>query len=76
MNHTTESNFVAHEPCPVCGSRDNLARFDDGHAYCFGCQHYESRIGGTHREQERRSLSIDLITDGVYADLKKRGISV
>ena len=33
---------VSHEPCPACGSRDNLARWlDDGHAYCFGCGHYE-----------------------------------
>jgi twinkle protein len=31
-----ETHFVAHEPCPKCGSGDNLARFNDGHAYCFG----------------------------------------
>lgn len=35
------SEFVGHEPCPNCGSRDNLARFSDGHAWCFGCKHYE-----------------------------------
>ena len=37
----SNSNFLNHEPCPQCGSRDNLARFDDGHGYCFGCQYYE-----------------------------------
>ena len=36
-----ESNFVRHEPCPACGSRNNLARYDDGHAHCFGCDYYE-----------------------------------
>lgn len=34
--------FVGHESCPSCGSRDNLARYDDGGAFCFGC-HYKER---------------------------------
>ncbi len=38
---SSNSLFLKHEPCPKCGSRDNLARFDDGHGYCFGCQYYE-----------------------------------
>ena len=38
----TESTFVRHEPCPSCGSRDNLGRFSDGHGYCFGCHYRES----------------------------------
>lgn len=35
-----QSGFVAHEPCPNCGSSDALARYDDGHGYCFSCQSY------------------------------------
>lgn len=35
------SVFVRHEPCPNCGSRDNLSRYSDGHAYCFGCNYRE-----------------------------------
>jgi twinkle protein len=35
----SEAQFVQHEPCPKCGSEDNLARYDDGHGYCFGCEH-------------------------------------
>ncbi len=35
------ANFVKHEPCPNCGSRNNLARYDDGSAYCFGCHYVE-----------------------------------
>lgn len=38
---TNDSTFIAHEPCPECGSRDNLARYSDGHAHCFGCGYYE-----------------------------------
>jgi len=44
MNET-ESTFVAHEACPSCGSKDNLARYSDGHAYCFGCQYREKGEG-------------------------------
>jgi len=35
------SRFIQHEACPSCGSRDNLARYDDGHAWCFGCGYSE-----------------------------------
>lgn len=33
---------MGHEPCELCGSRDNKARYDDGHAFCFSinCQTY------------------------------------
>ena len=34
----TESNFLYHTSCSSCGSRDNVAVYDDGHTYCFGCQ--------------------------------------
>lgn len=37
----SDSVCVGHEPCPECGSRDNLARYDDGHGHCFGCGYYE-----------------------------------
>lgn len=35
------SKFLFHEPCPACGSRDNLGRYADGSAYCFGCRYVE-----------------------------------
>lgn len=34
------SEFIQHEGCPRCGSRDNLAVYDDGHKWCFGCRLY------------------------------------
>lgn len=38
---------VEKEPCPKCGSSDNLARFEDGHAHCFtpDCGYRESATG-------------------------------
>lgn len=41
MQNQAGSSFVRKEPCPSCGSKDNLARYTDGHGYCFGCGHYE-----------------------------------
>ncbi len=35
------SEFVSHEPCLECGSKNNLARYSDGHGHCFGCGHWE-----------------------------------
>lgn len=32
------SRYIEHQPCPSCGSRDNLAIYTD-HEYCFGCGH-------------------------------------
>jgi DNA primase/Zn ribbon nucleic-acid-binding protein len=40
FSRLSDSVFVKHEPCPRCHSKDNLARFDDGHAWCFGCGYY------------------------------------
>jgi Zn ribbon nucleic-acid-binding protein len=34
------SRFIQHEPCPKCGSRDNVGVWEDGHKYCFGCGYY------------------------------------
>ena len=37
---------VKHEQCPRCAtvgrdrSQDNLAIYEDGHAYCFACQYH------------------------------------
>lgn len=39
------ATFVRHEPCPRCGSRDNLARYSDGSGWCFGCHYVISSSG-------------------------------
>ena len=34
--------FIRHEACPVCGSNDNRAIYDNGNKFtyfCFGCEH-------------------------------------
>lgn len=38
MQRNVDSRFLYHTSCPVCGSRDNVAVYDDGHGWCFGCR--------------------------------------
>lgn len=47
---------VGKEPCPRCGSKDNLKRYADGHAHCFsaGCGYFEAADGEV-REVDRKA---------------------
>lgn len=70
--------FVRHEPCPKCGSKDNLARYEDESAYCFGCAHHEKGDGSVLSDHAGSETADDTKRPGVefqYEDLPKRGIS-
>ena len=76
----SESVCLRHEPCPSCGSKDNLARYDDGHAFCFSidCNHYEhsdrSPSGSNQNKQLKNKNSFTPIR-GEFQELSKRKIS-
>lgn len=67
--------FLKHEPCPGCGSRNNLARYADGSATCFGCAHWEppDERGYSSREDTRR-VTTEFIP-GECRALEVRGIT-
>ena len=72
QNDTETSTCIAHEPCPQCGSRDNLARYSDGHGFCFGCGYYEKA------EAMEETVSVFADTDFLRGEVKplpKRGIN-
>src|SRR5260221_449075 len=57
-------SFTKHEPCPRCNSRDNLARYKSGSAWCFGCGYFER--GGVVFKQTKpddTTVRIKSITD-------------
>ncbi|MGN6548408.1 MAG: DnaB-like helicase C-terminal domain-containing protein [Pararhizobium sp.] len=57
----SEAEFLQHEPCPKCGSRNNLARYTDGHGYCFGCEYYEpgdQSMDDTSAPRERKDTGL------------------
>ncbi|WP_421276135.1 toprim domain-containing protein [Aeromonas veronii] len=69
-----ESEFIGKEPCPSCGSRDNLARYSDGHAWCFGCNYREPADGETHHKADKAPTTFKPV-EGEYRTLKARGIT-
>lgn len=70
-----DSHFVRHEPCPKCGSKDNLARYSDGHAVCFtgGCDHYERADGQVIESKPQAYRKLEM--NGVVASIPDRRIS-
>jgi len=76
----TETNkYVKKEPCPNCGSKDNLAVYSDGHAFCFGCSY---RVPApTEKKHKRKSyysstpVTSPLIKFVTPKELPKRGIT-
>lgn len=71
-----DAEFSHKEPCPQCGSRDNLARYADGHAYCFseGCDYTEPATDQAPKRQRSQRKQRDMV-DGEVQPLKKRGIT-
>ena len=68
------SAFKHHEPCPQCGSKNNLARYEDGSAYCFGsdCKYYEKAEGQATVIKINTKANLQ---DGEFQDLVRRKIS-
>lgn len=76
MNEQDTSQFLRHEPCPSCGSKDNLARYTDGHGYCFGCNHYEPADGAEQKAFKEKAIPDDLVaySRAEFVPLTARGI--
>jgi twinkle protein len=76
---TTDAKFLGHEPCEVCGSRDNKGTYDDGTAYCFGCRSYFPSGEEKHLLQDKSLEQEDRKTTylhGEFAGLPKRGLTI
>lgn len=66
-----DSEFVAHESCPHCGSSDAMSRYSDGHGYCFSCETYEPGDG-----QKREAPSPSSFRyEGDFAPIRNRCIT-
>ena len=81
MNESTntESVFVRHEACPSCNSTNNLARYSDGHAWCFssGCNYFESATNEelTKQTTYQRFAGEKNEMSGVIAEIQTRRVS-
>lgn len=59
----------------MCGSRDNLARYSDGHGYCFGCGHYEHGDGSVSPSRQSKGHRMENALTGEFKALAKRGLT-
>ncbi len=76
---TEDNKYVKKEPCPNCDSKDNLAVYSDGHAFCFGCSY--RRPAPTETKHKRKTyyspspVTSPLIKFVQHKELSHRGIS-
>lgn len=83
MEHDhNDSQFLRKESCPKCGSKDNLGRYTDGHAYCYGCNYLEPANGepgdqapANNRKKVPQSEALSCYYEGEVSDLSARKIS-
>lgn len=66
-------------PCSDCGSSDAKATYDDGHSFCYSCDTYtpgdKSDGASVPAGTSGSKRPSNLITDGEYVPLQKRGIT-
>ncbi len=67
----SESEFVRHLPCDVCGSSDAASLYSDGHTFCFSCNAYTKGDGDVHTHK----MSTNVQLRGSAERLQKRNIS-
>lgn len=76
MDQEHDSEFMCKEPCPACGSQDNLARYTDGHAFCFGCDHWEPPSdGATSSQRTTKGARMDNLLSGTFTAIPARLIT-
>lgn len=51
------ATFVSNGPCPKCGSKDNLATYNDGSKWCWGCHYYAPPDHGKVIESLKKTLT-------------------
>ena len=74
MMEQSNEKFLRHAPCNNCGSRDNLAIYEN-HTYCFGCRIYLKTNGQTLDPQPIIKKEITNMITGITEALPTRKIN-
>ena len=74
MMEISNEKFLRHAPCNNCGSRDNLAIYEN-HTYCFGCRIYLKTNGQTLDPQPIIKKEITNMITGITEALPTRKIN-
>ena len=64
------SEFLRHESCDQCGSSDARSVYDDGHSYCFSCQHFIPGDNSSHTHYNGANVMLQ----GEAVRLNKRNL--
>jgi len=72
----SEETFIGHEPCPDCGSKNNLGVYKD-HTYCFGCEQWTANkeLRKLKAKNDKKIIKQGMIK-GKCKPLKSRGITL
>ena len=72
-----EVNFLYHAACDNCDSKDNVAVYDDGHGFCFGCnKHYPNYEGNAPEASFTNETTSNNFITGERVALPKRKLNV
>ena len=74
MTELSEEKFLYHAPCNNCGSKDNLAIYQN-HSYCFGCKIYIKHDGQVLDQQPKPKKEFKDMITGITEALPKRKIN-
>jgi twinkle protein len=77
MSDKQQPSFIKHEPCPDCGSKDNLARYSTGQGYCFSCGRWEPPTEGEGLVENKETITRENSMQqfqGNYGDIADRGL--
>ncbi|ANS05753.1 DNA primase [uncultured phage_Deep-GF0-KM16-C193] len=74
MTGLSEEKFLGHAPCNNCGSRDNLAIYQN-HSYCFGCKIYIKHNGQVLDQQPKPKTEFKDMITGITEALPRRKIN-
>ena len=71
----SNSKYVRKTSCPECGSKDNMAIYDDGHGFCFGCSYTMQPPRDKPRKSFIKTVKKPLLKFVTPKPLPKRGLS-
>jgi twinkle protein len=67
--------FRRHEPCPECGSKDNVGVWANGNEHCFSleCNYHITGTGNTMQIEQQNKVTT--LTKGMLTDIPDRSIT-
>lgn len=75
VSESSESTLVGQGPCDDCGSSDALARYSDGHTFCFSCEKHTQGEAASVVVRTKKRKSAGSFLDVLPVDLGKRRLN-